>query len=376
MTQVPLLDLQAQYEQIRHDIREAVDRVLEHQKFILGPEVAALEKDVAAYSQVGQGIGVASGTDALLVGLMALGIGPGDEVITTPYTFFATAGSISRLGATPRFVDIDPVTYNLNPSEIEAAITERTRAVLPVHLYGQCADMDAIGAIARKHDLAVIEDAAQAIGAEYKGRRAGSMGTLGCFSFFPSKNLGGIGDGGMIVTDDQALADAIRVLRVHGSKPKYYHKVIGVNSRLATIQAAALQVKLRYLDEWTAARQRNAERYRQLFREKGLDGQIGLPAALEHSRHIYNQFVIRVPRRDACRAFLQENGIGNEVYYPVPLHLQECYESLGYTEGSMPHAEKAAEETLALPIYPELTDDQASRVVETLARFVEGHKAV
>ncbi len=373
---VPLLDLKAQYASIREPVRAAVDAVLEHQQFILGPEVRELEARVAAYSDTVRGIGVASGTDALLVSLMGLGVGPGDEVITTPYTFFATAGSVSRLGAVPRFVDIDPVTYNIDPALIEAAITPRTKAIIPVHLYGQCAEMEDILAIARKHGIAVIEDAAQAIGARYKDRPAGSMGDAGCFSFFPSKNLGGLGDGGMIVTRDEVLADKMATLRVHGGKPKYYHSVIGVNSRLATIQAAALLVKLDHLDAWTEGRRTNAARYTRLFAEAGLTDAIALPVEREYNRHIYNQYVIRVPDRDACRKYLSDNGIGNEVYYPGPLHRQECYAELGFAEGSLPHAEKAAAETLALPIYPELTDEQAAYVVETLAGFLRERGAV
>lgn len=368
--QVPLLDLKAQYKAIRDEVRAAVDKVLEDQQLILGPEVKELEEKIARYSRAKHGIGVASGTDALLVSLMAIELKPGDEVITTPYTFFATAGAISRLGGIPKFVDIDPVTYNLDPAQIERAITQKTRAIIPVHLYGQCADMDPILEIAQRHGLFVIEDAAQAIGAEYKGRRAGSMGHFGCFSFFPSKNLGGLGDGGMIVTNDDALAEKVRVLRVHGSKPKYYHKIIGVNSRLATIQAAALIVKLKYLDGWTTGRQRNAALYNRLFQEAGLEDHVTLPVALAHNRHIYNQYVIRVPERDTCRQYLTEQGIGNEVYYPVPMHRQECYASLGYAQGSLPESERAAQETLALPIYPELSETQIGYVVEKIAAFV------
>jgi dTDP-4-amino-4,6-dideoxygalactose transaminase len=319
-------------------------------------------------------VGVSSGTDALLVALMAEGIGPGDEVLTTPYTFFATAGSIARLGARPVFVDICPTSFNLDVSQLEARITPRTRAILPVHLYGQCADMDAILAIAGRHHLAVIEDAAQAIGAEIKGRRAGSMGHYGCFSFFPSKNLGGGGDGGMVVVQDAERAERLRVLRVHGSKPKYYHALIGGNFRLDTIQAAIVAAKLPHLDAWTAARQANAERYRQLFTAAGLvaRGIVGLPYVLPDVRHIFNQFVIRVPDRDSLREWLKEHGVGNEVYYPVPLHLQECFAYLGYHAGDFPESERAARETLALPIYPELNAQQAAYVVDCVAAWAAG----
>jgi len=371
---VPLLDLKAQYEAIKDEIREAIDRVLESQRFILGPEVEAFEEEVAAYSQTQYGIGVSSGTDALLVSLMAIGIRPGDEVITTPYTFFATAGVISRLCAKPVFVDIDPRTYNIDPGKIEAAITPRTKAIIPVHLYGQMADMDPIVEMAEKYNLYVIEDAAQAIGAEYKGKRAGSIGHLGCFSFFPSKNLGGVGDGGMVVTNDPDLAEKVRVLRVHGAKPKYYHHVVGGNFRLDALQAAVLRVKLRYLDEWTAARQHNAAYYRKLFAEAGLlegENAITLPYDAGWGRHIYNQFVIRVPKqRDALREYLESRGIGTAIYYPVPLHLQACFADLGYKEGDFPVSEKVSKEALALPVYPELDKRRAERVVTIIKEFL------
>lgn len=364
-TKTPLLDLKAQYAALRDEIHAAIERVVESQQFILGPEVEALEEEVAAYSHCRYGVGVSSGTDALLVGLMAIGLQSGDEVITTPYTFFATAGSIARLGARPVFVDIDPQTYNLDPAKVEAAITPRTRAIMPVHLFGQMADMDPILAVAERHGLYVIEDAAQAIGAEYKGRRAGSLGHLGCFSFFPSKNLGGFGDGGMVVTNDPDLADRVRLLRGHGARPKYYHKVVGGNFRLDALQAAVLRVKLKHLDEWTAARQRNAERYRQLFAAAGVD--VGLPCDAGYGRHIYNQFVIRSKRRDALMAHLKAHGVGCEIYYPVPLHLQECFADLGYKVGDFPASEQAAQETLAIPIYPELSEAQQKTVVRTAA---------
>ena len=360
---VPLLDLKAQYQSIRDEIQEALLRVVESQYFILGPEVEALEQEVAAYSHCRYGIGVSSGTDALLVALMALSIGLGDEVITTPYTFFATAGAITRLGARPVFVDIDPLTYNIDPTAIEAAITPRTRAIMPVHLYGQMADMDPIMAIATHHRLVVIEDAAQAIGAEYKGRRAGSIGHIGCFSFFPSKNLGGIGDGGMVTTNDPDLAARMRLLRAHGAQPKYYHQLLGGNFRLDAVQAAVVRVKLRYLDEWTAARQRNATRYRELLADVG----VTLPTDAGYGRHIYNQFVIRCEQRDALMAHLKARQIGTEIYYPLPMHLQECFTDLGYQQGDFPASELAALETLAIPVYPELSDEQQHAVVRAVA---------
>ncbi|MDX1435449.1 MAG: DegT/DnrJ/EryC1/StrS family aminotransferase, partial [Anaerolineales bacterium] len=360
---IPLLDLKAQFIEIESEVREAIDSVLDSQRFIMGPEVEALESEVAAYSASAFGIGVSSGTDALLAALMTIDLQPGDEVITTPYTFFATAGSIVRLGGKPVFVDIDSWTYNMDPAGIEAAITEKTRAVLPVHLYGQMANMGPIMDIARRHKLVVIEDAAQAIGAEYRGQRAGSIGQMGCFSFFPSKNLGAFGDGGMITTNNLELADRARLLRNHGYRPKYYNKVVGGNFRLDALQAAVLRVKLRHLDGWTEARQRNSDRYRSLFDETGLasarwSGEpleagegIILPYDAGEGRHIYNQFVIRAPRRDALLEHLRGQGIGCEIYYPVPLHLQECFRHLGYREGSMPVSEQASRECLALPIF-------------------------
>lgn len=366
---VPLLDLKAQYATIRDETRAAMDRVAESQYFILGPEVKALEEEVAAYSQCRFGIGVSSGTDALLVALMALGLQPGDEIITTPYTFFATAGCIDRVGAKAVFVDIDPATYNMDPARIEAAVSSRTRAIMPVHLYGQMADMDPIMAVAERHSLPVIEDAAQAIGSEYKGCRAGSIGHMGCFSFFPSKNLGGFGDGGMVVTNDPALAEQLTLLRGHGAKPKYYHKVVGGNFRLDALQAAVLRVKLPHLDEWTAGRQRNAATYRRLFAKAGLDQVIGLPTEMPHVRHIYNQFIIRCPQRDGLMAHLKQQGIGHEIYYPVPMHLQECFADLGYHQGDFPRSEAAANETLAIPIYPELTEAMQQSVVAAIAQF-------
>ena len=376
---VPLLDLKAQHATIREEVRDAIDRVVESQHFILGPEVEALEREIADYSGCAHGIGMSSGTDALLVALMAIDLKPGDEVITTPYTFFATAGAVSRLGGKPVFIDIDPRTYNVDPARIEAAITSRTRAIMPVHLYGQMADMDPIMEIAERRGLYVIEDAAQAIGSEYKGLRAGSIGHLGCFSFFPSKNLGGVGDGGMVTTNDSELAHRVKLLRNHGYSPKYYNKVVGGNFRLDAIQAAVLRVKLRYLDLWTEARQRNAAVYRDLFGEAGLSlaidelsaGSNGvvLPFEAPNVRHIYNQFVIRSHRRDELMTHLKERQIGTEIYYPVPMHLQECFSDLGYGKGEFSLSESAANETLALPIYPELTREMLAAVVEAVTEF-------
>jgi dTDP-4-amino-4,6-dideoxygalactose transaminase len=367
VSSVPLLDLKAQYATIRGEVRAAVDAVMESQYFILGPEVEALESEVAAYSGCKFGIGVSSGTDALLLALMALDIRPGDEVITTPFTFFATAGSVARLGARPVFADIEPESFNLDPAGVEKAVTPRTKAIIPVHLFGQCAEMDPIMEIARRRKLAVVEDAAQAIGSEYRGRRAGSIGTVGCFSFFPSKNLGGFGDGGMIATNDAELAERMKVLRNHGAKPKYHHKLVGGNFRLDALQAAVLRVKLRRLDDWSAARQRNAARYRKLFAELVPSGAVRCPAELPGRRHIYNQFSIRSEKREAIKARLVERKVGTEIYYPVPLHLQECFADLGHQPGSFPESERAALTALALPIYPELTEAQQRYVVETVA---------
>jgi dTDP-4-amino-4,6-dideoxygalactose transaminase len=360
---VPLLDLKAQYHTIKPDVDAAIAEVMESQHFILGPKVSACERAVAAYSGCAHGVGVSSGTDALLACLMAEDIGHGDEVITTPYTFFATAGAVARVGATPVFVDIDPETYNLDVAQLEAKVTARTRAIIPVHLYGQMVDMGAVMWVAGKHGLVVIEDAAQAIGSEHKGGRAGSIGHYGCLSFFPSKNLGAAGDAGMVVTNDSRRAERLTTLRAHGSKPKYYHGIVGGNFRLDAIQAAVVSAKLPYLDMWTAARQRNAERYNTLLAGLGLD--IQLPKVVT-DRHIFNQYVIRVRERDALAAHLKERGIGTEVYYPVPMHLQECFAYLGHRAGAFPESEAAARETLALPIFPELTDAQATYVVDSI----------
>lgn len=365
---VPLLDLKAQYLSIKPKIDAAVAEVFESQHFILGSKVEACEKAIADYSKCLYAVGVSSGSDALLACLMAENIGAGDEVITTPYSFFATAGAIARLGATPVFVDIDPQTYNLDVSAILPKVTSKTRAIIPVHLYGQMADMDPVMAVAEEHGLIVIEDAAQAIGSEYKGRRAGSIGHYGCFSFFPSKNLGGAGDGGMVVTNNADRAEKLRCLRSHGSKPKYYHKIIGGNFRLDAIQAVVVSAKLPYLDAWTAARQRNAERYNQLLGKAGIP--ITLPV-VSTDRHIFNQYVIRVSKRDELQSYLKQRGVGTEVYYPVPLHLQECFAYLGHSTGAFPESERAARETLALPIHPELTEPQAHYVAQCISEFLE-----
>ncbi len=368
---VPLLDLEAHHRPLRQEILTAIGRVLDSNCFILGPEVARLEERVAAYCGCAHAVGVSSGTDALLVALMALGIGSGDEVITTPYSFFATAGAIARLGARPVFVDIDPATYNIDPARIDRAITPRTKAILPVHLFGQCADMDPIMSLSKTYGIPVVEDAAQAIGAQYRdGRRAGTIGAMGCLSFFPSKNLGALGDGGMVLTNDTELAEKVRILRSHGSKPKYYHKFIGGNFRLDAIQAAIVNVKLNHLEGWSAARRANASRYRRLFQESDLiqNGFVSPPAEACETRHIYNQFVVRVRSRDQLLKYLGERGIGAEVYYPLPLHLQECFAALAYRKGDMPEAELAASETLALPIYPEVTAQQ-HQVVDMVREF-------
>lgn len=368
---VPLLDLKAQYRGLREEIRAAIDEVCDAQYFILGPTVTRFESDVATYCQVPHACGVSSGSDALLIALMAEGIGAGDEVITTTYTFFATAGAISRLGATPVFVDVEPDTLNIDVDALAAAITPATKAIIPVHLFGQMADMDPIMALAEKHDLIVIEDAAQAIGSEYKGRKAGSIGHYGCFSFFPSKNLGGFGDGGLVTTTSDERSDRLRWFRNHGANPKYYHSFIGGNFRLDAIQAAVLTIKLRHLDDWHDGRQANADRYRSLFAQHDPEGRIGLPVAAESTtRHIYNQFCVRIPqKRDEVLQGLKAAGVGCEVYYPVPLHLQRCFSDLGYSAKDCPNAELAANEALAIPIYPELTDEQQTYVVEQLAQL-------
>jgi dTDP-4-amino-4,6-dideoxygalactose transaminase len=433
VTSVPLLDLQAQYAPIRDEILAAISTVCDSQRFIGGPEIDALERELATMLQVKAAIGVSSGTDALLAAFMALNIGPGDEVVTTTYSFFATAGTIWRVGARPVLVDIDPLTCNIDPEAATRAITPRTRAILPVHLYGQSAEMDPIVEVASRHGVAIIEDAAQAIGARYKGRPVGGIGTIGCFSFFPSKNLGAFGDGGLLTTNDEALAHRLRLMRNHGAEPKYFHKFVGGNFRLDALQAAVLRIKAKHLPAWTEARRRKAVRYRQLFDEAGLSQvpasgsragvpAIGLPVEVPGRYHIYNQFIIRVPdrpgaagvrqaagglaspkpnghgglaspkpnghgglaspkpngeggsTRDRLRAYLEARRIGVEIYYPVPFHLQECFAALGHREGEFPEAERAARETLALPIYGELTEAQQRYVVGSIVEFMNGPK--
>ena len=370
---VPALNLKAQYQSIRDEIEPVVREILESQMFVLGPEVIMLEAEVADYCGAASGIGCASGSDALLLPLLAIDIGPGDEVITTPYTFFATAGSIWRTGAKPVFVDIEPDTFNIDPARIEAAITPRTRAIIPVHLFGQVAEMGPIQEIARRHGLTVLEDAAQAIGSAYHGTRAGTLGDVAAFSFYPSKNLGGFGDGGMVTTNQPQLARRITRLRVHGMEPKYHHHEVGFNSRLDAFQAAVLRVKLRHLDAWTSLRRDVADRYRNLFASHGLEEMVGLPIERQGNFHIYNQFVIRVPAflRDSLRDYLTARKIGSEIYYPIPLHLQVCFASLGHKPGDFPHSEAAARETIALPIYPELTDAEQRYVVGSIRQFID-----
>lgn len=367
-TPVPLFDLKQQHAAIRSEIDQAIARVIDSGLFILGPDVAELEKEVAAYCRVPHAVACASGSDAILLALQALGVGPGDEIICPAYTFFATAGYIARLGARPVFADIDPVTFNIAPASIRAVAKSchRLKAIMPVHLYGQCADSDALLAIGRELGVPLVEDAAQAIGAEdAAGRRAGSIGAAGCFSFFPTKNLGGFGDGGMVTTKDGELAERLRRLRNHGMHPKYYHERIGVNSRLDSIQAAVLRVKLKYLDRWTAARQRNAALYDRLFREARKEGVVTPTPAHGKAVHVYNQYIIRIlhGNRDTVRTRLQEKKIGTEIYYPLPLHLQQCFAPLGHRAGDFPASESAARETLALPIFPELTPEQIKKVV-------------
>jgi dTDP-4-amino-4,6-dideoxygalactose transaminase len=365
--EVPLLDLKGQYATIRDQVMAAVAEVLESQQCIGGPKVAELEKQIAAVSDCRYAVGVSSGTDAILNCLMSLEIGSGDEVITTPFTFFATVGCIARVGAKPVLIDIDPRTYNINPKLIQAAITKRTRAIMPVHLYGQMADMDPIMEVARKHKLVVIEDAAQSITSTYKGRKAGSIGTAGCFSFFPSKNLGGIGDGGMVVTNDETLFKRLMMMRNHGSEPKYFHKYVGGNFRLDPVQAAALLVKLPHLNDWSEARRQNAAYYNRRFAGTAVQ----TPWISPDCKTIYNQYCIRVPRRDDLVKHLKANKIGCEIYYPVPAHLQECFAYLGYERGDFPESERAAGEILAMPIYPELTRPMQDAVVEQVLAFLK-----
>jgi dTDP-4-amino-4,6-dideoxygalactose transaminase len=365
---VPLLDLSAQWRSLRDETLAAITRVCDTQRFILGVEVEALERELAGMLQVDHAIGVSSGTDALVCSLMALGVGPGDEVITSTYSFFATAGSIARLGATPVLVDIDPDTYNLDVPAIPAAITANTKAIMPVHLFGQCADMDAVTDVASRTGVPIVEDAAQAIGSVYKGRTAGSLGLFGCFSFFPSKNLGAFGDAGLITTKDGRLAERLRLLRNHGAEQQYFHRIVGGNFRIDALQAAVLRVKAPYLEAWTAGRRRNAERYRALFAEANLLSRVTLPIECADSVHIYNQFVVRVPHRDRIKERLAASGVGTAIYYPVPFHLQECFAGLGYRAGAFPLAEAAARETLALPIFPELSEAQQAHVVDSIGR--------
>jgi dTDP-4-amino-4,6-dideoxygalactose transaminase len=366
---VPLLDLQAQYASLRDEVRRAVERVLDSQSFVLGEEVRKLEASIAAYTEAKHAIACASGSDALLLALMALDVGDGDEVITTPFTFFATAAAITRLGARPVFVDIDPSYYNLDTAQVANAITENTKALLPVHLYGQCTEMDLLLELSNQHGIPIVEDAAQAIGATDRGEPAGSMGAIGCFSFYPTKNLGGAGDGGMLTTNDDDLAARLRRLRTHGGANEYEHSEVGINSRLDELQAAVLNVKLPHLDNWSNERARKAAVYdEELLDTTGFE--LLPPSSREEARHIYHQYVIRVPRyRDALREHLKQHEVGTKVYYPIPLHRQECFAYLGYREGELPESERAARETLALPIYPELTETQQAYVVETIKSF-------
>ena len=368
---VPLLDLKLQYATIRDDVRAAIDRVFESQRFVLGDEGQALEREIAGYCRVNHAVGCASGSDALLLALMSCGIGPGDEVITTPFTFFATAAAVTRLGGRPVFVDIDEATFNLDPERVETAISPRTKAIVAVHLYGQCVDMKPLMETAAKQGIRVIEDAAQAIGSEDRGRRAGSIGTIGCLSFYPSKNLGGAGDGGMLLTSEDDHARRLRSLHVHGEARKYHHDVVGINSRLDEVQAAVLRVKLAHIEEWTRARQRKAQQYELMFADSGLNEQVRAPHVRRDGRHVFHQYAIRVPanEREAVRQHLSTRGVGSDIYYPLPLHLQNCFRYLGYEEGAFPAAERAAAETLALPIYPELTDEQQDYVVSSIADF-------
>lgn len=365
-----MLDLHAQYAPIREQILAAVTRVCDSQRYIMGPEIEALESELARMLGVRHAIAVSSGTDALLLALMALDVRAGDEIVTTAYSFFATAGVIVRLGARPIFVDVDPITYNIDPAQAAAAITSRTKAIMPVHLYGLGADMDPIVDAASRAGVPIVEDAAQAIGATYHDRPVGSLGAFGCFSFFPSKNLGALGDAGLLTSNDEGLAKRARLLRTHGMEPRYYHHLVGGNFRMDAMQAAVLRVKAPHLARWTDGRRANAARYRELFAAAGLAGRIDLPQEPAGRRHIYNQFVIRAADRDGLKQHLDARGIGNEIYYPVPFHLQPCFAGLGYARGTFPHAEQAANETLAIPIYGELTRDQQVTVVDAIADFV------
>jgi len=372
VSNVKLLDIPASYHQILNDAENEIADTIRKGQFILGSKVVDLEEKIADYCQTTFAVGVSSGTDALLISLMAVGIGDGDEVITSPYTFFATVGSIIRVGAKPVFVDINDVTFNMKVEHIERCITSKTKAIMPVHLYGQCADMDSIIDLAKKHNLTVIEDAAQSIGSEYKNKKAGSLGDMGCFSFFPAKNLGAFGDGGIVTTSSEELYEKLKVLRMHGSKPKYYHKTIGGNFRLDALQAGIVKAKLDYLEDWTKKRRQNSTIYNQLLQQNALTQYIQLPPEV-FPRHVFNQYVIRIGnRRDELRSFLNENNIGCEIYYPLPLHTQECFQSLGYIKGDFPESEKAADETLALPISHEISREQQEYVVENIRRFFLG----
>jgi dTDP-4-amino-4,6-dideoxygalactose transaminase len=373
---VALLDVSRGNDPLREQFLQAIADVVQSGRFVFGPDCTRLEASLAELCGVKHAVGCASGSDALLLALMALDITAGDEVICPSFTFFATASCITRLGAKPVFVDIDRHTYNIDPALIEAAITPQTKAIIPVHLFGQCADMGAIGEIAQRHELAVVEDVAQAIAAEYQGQVAGSFGEMGCFSFYPTKNLGGFGDGGMLTTNDDDLAARLRVLRGHGMEPRYYHSMVGINSRLDSIQAAALNVKMPHLDRYTTLRETNAQRYDALFAEAGLAEQVSLPVASSDCRHVWNQYTVRVPggQRDSLRAYLQEHKIGAEIYYPLPLHQQECFAYLGYQTGDLPVTEQAAEEVLALPIYPELTAAEQERVVAVIGQYYQAQR--
>lgn len=369
---VQLLDLAAQYRKIRKEVLKEVEKVCDSQHYVLGKNVAGLEAEISAYCGSKYAIGVASGTDAILLALMAAGVKAGDKVVTTPFTFFATAGSIARLEAIPVFVDIHPLTYNIDPESLEALLkkdSKGVKAIIPVHLYGQCADMDPINRLARKYRIKVIEDAAQSIGAAYRGKMSGVLADLACFSFYPTKNLGCFGDGGMVTTNDQKLADRVRMLRVHGSRVRYYHDEVGMNSRLDEIQAAVLRVKLKRLEDWTIGRINNAARYDRLFAKAGLTSIVRLPYIQDGNRSVYNQYVVRVPKRDDLRAHLAGVGIGSEIYYPLPLHMQKCFKGLGYRKGDFPVSEKAAKEVLALPIYPELKESEQKYVVSSIKEF-------
>lgn len=366
---MPFVDLRAQYAAIGKEVMAAIEAVMERQQFILDAEVRSFERELAAYVGAQDAVGCASGTDALVLALMASGIGPGDEVITTPFTFIATAGAIARVGARPRFADIEPQTFNIDPDAIAAAVTERTRAIVVVHLFGLAADLAPIMALARRQSIAIIEDAAQAIGARYQGKRVGAIGAMGCFSFFPAKNLGGAGDGGMVTAGNAELAQRLRMLRDHGSREKYSYETLGLNSRLDEIQAAVLRVKLKYLDRWTGQRRARAQRYRELLAEGGINDWLKPPVEPPGREHVYNQFVIRCARRDDLRNFLSSRGIPTQVYYPSPLHLQSAFTDLGCREGQFPIAEKASREVLALPIYPELSDEHQRAVVNAIAQF-------